>query len=85
MTICIPQGDMGRQGGAGLPFGYGKKKKRDYRFQNSHEIKKAPGLMVGKGGVWGAVKVGFGFWQVGPWGEFRWRWQGYRWAGPYTP
>lgn len=44
MTICIPQGDMGRQGGAGLPLTYGKKKKRDYRFQNSHEIKKAPRL-----------------------------------------
>ena len=28
MTICIPQGDMGRQGGAGLPLRYGKKKKR---------------------------------------------------------
>ena len=66
MTICIPQGDMGRQGGAGLPLTYGKKKKRDYRFQNCGKIKKAPRPDGRQGGVCGAVKVGFEFWQAWP-------------------
>ena len=51
---------------ARLPSPHSKKKKRDYRFQNCGKIKKAPRPDGRQGGVCGAVKVGFEFWQAWP-------------------